>query len=112
MLTDRLPTCARCGTELPKPTRGRPKKYCSQACRQRAYEQRHGTGVAAGTKGIDERAVVLTPDKVDKFRDQLYELRCAAEDIQTAAREDASTEELADLCAELVSLAKDIERIR
>lgn len=112
MFSDRLPTCARCGTELPKPTRGRPKKYCSQSCRQRAYEQRHGTGVASIGRGIDERAVILAPEKVDNLRDQLYELRCAAEDIETAARENASPKELAQLCAELVSLAKDIEKLR
>ncbi len=32
------PGCARCGRPLPKD--GRERKWCSQACRQRAYEAR------------------------------------------------------------------------
>lgn len=61
---------------------------------------------------MPENAVVLTPEKVDSLRDKLYELRCAAEDIQTAAQEGAGKDEMAQLCDELVSLAKDIEKVR
>lgn len=34
--------CAQCGMSMPAQTRGRPRKYCSAACRQQAYEARHG----------------------------------------------------------------------
>lgn len=34
-------TCRICGTPLPRPTTGRPRAYCSRACRQRAYRARH-----------------------------------------------------------------------
>lgn len=108
MTKKRNPTCARCGAELPSPTRGRPRKYCSQACKQRAYEQRNGL---TGSK-LSEKAVVLSPDKVDRFRDRLYELRCAAEDISTAYKEGVTAAEMREMCNELVSLAKEIEKIR
>lgn len=35
----RTPTCP-CGTPLPQKETGAPRRYCSQACRQRAYKQR------------------------------------------------------------------------
>ncbi|MEO7370690.1 MAG: hypothetical protein ABIZ69_07505, partial [Ilumatobacteraceae bacterium] len=35
--------CTWCATEFPIARRpGRPRLYCNQACRQRAYENRHG----------------------------------------------------------------------
>ncbi|AEW99190.1 TetR/AcrR family transcriptional regulator [Streptantibioticus cattleyicolor] len=37
-------SCALCGDPLPPATRGRPQRYCSQACRQRAYRRRHPSG--------------------------------------------------------------------
>ncbi|MFB7667506.1 TetR/AcrR family transcriptional regulator [Kitasatospora sp. NPDC056138] len=35
--------CAVCGSPLAGPVRGRPRDYCSRACRQRAYRLRHAT---------------------------------------------------------------------
>ena len=35
-------TCERCGKRMPPQKRGRPRKWCSQQCRQLAYEQRNG----------------------------------------------------------------------
>ena len=103
------PTCQWCGKELPPPEgRGRRRKYCSASCKQRAYEQR--THVA-GT-GIPAAAAILAPEKVDELRDRLYELRCAAEDVATAHREGANPAEVSALCDELVSMAREIERLR
>lgn len=36
------PLCGWCQMRLPSPKRGRPRKYCSDACRQHAYEERNG----------------------------------------------------------------------
>ncbi|WP_040509409.1 helix-turn-helix domain-containing protein [Gordonia soli] len=33
------PSCASCGSPVERSARGRPRKYCSQACRQRRYRQ-------------------------------------------------------------------------
>ncbi|MER7499292.1 MarR family transcriptional regulator [Nonomuraea pusilla] len=37
--------CQECGAELPRWTTGRPSRYCSPACRQRAYRARLRSGV-------------------------------------------------------------------
>lgn len=34
--------CERCGSRMPPQKRGRPRHWCSQQCRQLAYEERHG----------------------------------------------------------------------
>ncbi|WP_329456122.1 TetR/AcrR family transcriptional regulator [Streptomyces sp. NBC_01497] len=34
------PRCDVCATAVPAPARGRPRRYCSRACRQRAYRRR------------------------------------------------------------------------
>lgn len=84
------------------------RRYCSQSCRQRAYEQRRGVS----GKPIPINAVVLSEEKVEILHDKLFELRCSAEDIATAVAEDASANEVRELCDELVALAKYIEQMR
>ena len=34
--------CERCGSRMPPQKRGRPRRWCSQQCRQLAYEELHG----------------------------------------------------------------------
>ncbi|QGU01966.1 hypothetical protein CKALI_05480 [Corynebacterium kalinowskii] len=101
-------TCAWCGKTIEAGGRGRPKKYCSHSCRQRAYEQRNNV---AGTS-IPAEAVILRPEKVAQLKDSLFELRCAAEDVATAASEGANAEEMRQLCEDLVELACTIEKLR
>ena len=97
------PTCQYCGKEIQATQgRGRPRKYCSDSCKQRAYELRHPA--PAGTKS--GRSI-----SGDTLRDKLFELRCAAEDIATATNEGAETEEIQSLCDELVTMAKKLERL-
>ena len=103
-LIDDTPKCQYCGKEVHRtPGRGRPRKYCSDSCKQRAYEQRHpvSTGQRAG------RII-----EGDSLRDKLFELRCAAEDIATATREGAEADEIQSLCNELVTMAKKLERLQ
>ncbi|MFI5503774.1 Uncharacterised protein [Corynebacterium kutscheri] len=106
--TKRNPTCQWCGTEFLATSRGRPRKFCSHACRQRAYEQRNAV---TGTN-ISPDAVIMHPEKAVQFHDSLFELRCAAEDIATAVTENADPAEVNKLCSELVNLARRIEKIR
>ena len=101
MAAKRHPTCQWCGTELRSSRRGRPRKYCSQACRQRAYEQRNAI---AGTQ-IPAEAIILRPES-------LFELRCAAEDVKTAVNEGATSAEITQLCNEFVALAHKTEKFR
>ncbi|ALC05840.1 hypothetical protein CDES_07135 [Corynebacterium deserti GIMN1.010] len=102
------PTCAWCGKDVASTGRGRPRKYCSQACRQRAYEQRNNV---SGTN-IPAEAVIMSPDKANELKDSLFELRCAAEDIATAVNDGEEARDIAALSQELVDLARNIEKLR
>ncbi|MGB5110759.1 MAG: hypothetical protein WBO08_03710 [Mycobacterium sp.] len=94
--------CRWCGREVPDAGMGRRRQYCRQSCRQRAYEQRaqvKGTSLAPD-------AVVLTADEAADLSDRIYQVRCAAEDIATAADEGAVGAELRELCEALLQAAK------
>lgn len=101
--------CAWCGKEIVvNEGRGRKRKYCSSSCKQRAYEQRQ---LLAGTS-VDADSVILSKARVAEIRDQLFALRCAAEDVCTAVDEGVGADELRPLCDELVHLAKQLEKLR
>ncbi|MFP7365794.1 hypothetical protein SFC07_08495 [Corynebacterium callunae] len=101
-------TCSWCGSDFAPTGRGRPRKYCSQACRQRAYEQRNNV---SGTT-IPAEAVIMSPERASELKDSLFELRCAAEDIATAVQEGEDPKEISFLCREMVELARNIEKLR
>jgi hypothetical protein len=53
----KLIECQRCGRPM-KPARGdRPRKWCSQSCRQRDYEQRKGVPMGRSPQGSQDGAV-------------------------------------------------------
>ncbi|MFC5288370.1 hypothetical protein ACFPM7_15015 [Actinokineospora guangxiensis] len=107
--TRRVRHCGWCGSGLPDAAAsGRPRRYCGQACRQRAYERR---GVVQ-RGGLPEDAVVLSASEVSDLQDRLFALRCAAEDVVTAVRDGATRDELAALAAEIEFAAKAAERLR
>jgi hypothetical protein len=109
-LVSRAPArCLWCGRELAGTTGvGRRRRYCAQACRQRAYENRNALERGA----LPPDAVVLTSQERDDLADRLYQVRCAAEDVATALAEKASQGELAPLVTELLAAARMAERIR
>lgn len=101
--------CSWCGCRLPDQDGvGRRRRYCAQACRQRAYESR----AALTRNSLPVDAVVLSPDARDDLADRLYQLRCAAEDVATALADAASRRELTDLVDVLLAAARAAERIR
>ena len=101
--------CLWCGRELPASSGvGRRRRYCAQACRQRAYENRNALERGA----IPPDAVVLTQHERDDLADRLYQVRCAAEDVATALAEAAGPAELAPLVSEMLAAARSAERIR
>ena len=87
---------------------GRRRRYCAQACRQRAYENRNALERGA----LPPDAVVLTVQERDDLADRLYQVRCAAEDVATALAESAPRGELESLVDELLAAARSAERIR
>lgn len=104
--------CGWCGQRLPEDAKiskvGRPRRYCSQSCRQRAYERR--SAVQRG--GLPEDAVVLSAAELADLQDRLFLLRCAAEDVVTAADDGAEAGELKSLAAAVVKNAHGLERLR
>nr|WP_231641556.1 hypothetical protein [Saccharomonospora sp. NB11] len=101
--------CGWCGRRLDHSgTVGRRRRYCGHSCRQRAYERR----AAVQRSGLPEDAVVLSTSEIAMLQDRLFQVRCAAEDVATAAREGADAAELRDLADELARAAHELERLR
>lgn len=62
--------------------------------------------------GLPEDAVVLSASEIAALQDRMFQLRCAAEDIVTAADDGARARELRELAAEVARAAKDLEQLR
>jgi hypothetical protein len=100
--------CGWCRSLLPEQESvGRPRLYCGQACRQRAYEQRSATAKA----GLSDDVVLVTRAELDGLQDRLYQLRCAIEDVQTLLREKPTKAELERSLADLVRSTGRLDRL-
>ncbi|MCA0145566.1 hypothetical protein [Blastococcus sp. LR1] len=86
---------------------GRPRLYCGQACRQRAYEQRSATQKA----GLPGDVVLVSRADLDGLQDRLYQLRCALEDVQTMLGEKHTKAELERSLADLVHSTGRLDRL-
>ncbi|MGH3628330.1 MAG: hypothetical protein ACRDRL_12935 [Sciscionella sp.] len=101
--------CGWCGRRLTDANQlGRRRRYCGQACRQRAYEQR----TVVQRAGLPEDAVVLSTAELADLQDRLFQLRCAAEDIVTAAADGATPAELSGLADMVADSARGLEHLR
>lgn len=101
--------CGWCGRSVAQGDRvGRPRRYCGQSCRQRAYERR--TAVQRG--GLPEDAVVLSASEVADLQDRLFQVRCAAEDVVTATKDGASSSEVRGLASTVMDATRDLEHLR
>lgn len=75
---DITPRCRWCGHVLAVAVGpGRPKLYCRQSCRQRAYELRRRQLAGALRPG----EVPITTDDFERLRDGVYRLTSALEDV-------------------------------
>ncbi|MEJ6548485.1 MULTISPECIES: hypothetical protein [unclassified Corynebacterium] len=100
--------CEWCNREIIQEGPGRRRRYCSQSCRQRAYEQRQSLKDTT----IPADSVILPRATADELTDRLFEVRCAAEDIHAAVSDGEPTDSVLELCQELVTLARDAEGVR
>jgi len=72
---------------LPVPAAtGRPRRFCRQACRQRAFEHRQ----RADDLGLTEAELVVTRQSLDELYDHLYVLEAAIDDVDSDLAEDHS----------------------
>lgn len=100
--------CGWCRRVLPEQgSVGRPRQYCGQACRQRAYEQRSATSKA----GLSGDVVLVTRSELDGLQDRLYQLRCALEDVQTLLTEKPTKAELERSLADLLRSTGRLDRL-
>jgi hypothetical protein len=106
--SDEQRRCGWCRRVLPSQgSVGRPRLYCGQACRQRAYEQRSATAKA----GLPGDVVLVSRNELDGLQDRLYQLRCALEDAQTLLTEKPTKAELERQLAELVRSTGRLDRL-
>jgi hypothetical protein len=100
--------CGWCRRVLPEQgSVGRPRQYCGQACRQRAYEQRSATSKA----GLSGDVVLVTRAELDGLQDRLYQLRCALEDVQTLLAERPTKAELERSLSEVLRSTGRLDRL-
>ena len=99
--------CGWCRRVLPDQGTGRPRLYCGQACRQRAYEQRSATAKA----GLPGDVVLVSRAELDGLQDRLYQLRCALEDVQTLLGERPTKAELERQLEELLRSTGRLDRL-
>lgn len=104
----RAQQCLWCAGEMEQSESGRPRKFCSQSCRQRAYEQRR----KLSHTDIPGDSVIYSSQAANELLDGLFELRCAAEDIRTAVEEGEVAASISELTAELVEIARRLEKLR
>lgn len=62
--------------------------------------------------GLPEDAVVLSAVELADLQDRLFQLRCAAEDVATAAQDGAGPGEIQKMADQVVDVAAELERIR
>lgn len=61
-----LGECARCGTKLPaSASTGRPRVYCTAACRKAAYEDRRAGRADAVRVQLVDRVIVQTVERIE-----------------------------------------------
>ncbi len=99
--------CDWCGAEFTTPRGpGRPAQYCRRSHRQRAYEARR----LATERGIAPHEVLISKATWDHFRDALYGLEAASEDVAMDLMGGRATK--ADYVAALVHLSSAIDDLQ
>jgi hypothetical protein len=89
---------------LPEQRRGRPREFCSQACRQWDWVGRQ----RAHELQLSENELIITKSELDTLHDELYVLACAVNDTErdlAAAGPKATPHELREIVEWLLEAA-------
>jgi hypothetical protein len=89
---------------------GRRKRYCSHACRQRAYEKRRMM-TGEGMIKVDDDSVLVRRTELESLQDRLYVLRSAVEILDAAVRDSADGDELTSVAREVIAAAGDLDKL-
>ncbi len=102
--------CPQCGSFIPQQKRGRPRKYCSQSCRQDAYEKRNDL-----PSWRAERLARESARKVERaYRRTEYEKARRLTRLSTSPRHDIHEQLEACLdavCADELAMAEVLENV-
>ena len=99
--------CQQCRRVIALNNTGRPKKFCSQACRQRHWVSQQ----RAAELQLSETELVVATSELDRLRDQLWVLECAVSDAERdlqAAGAKPSARELLDIVQWLLDAARPL----
>lgn len=102
---ERVRRCRWCRRVLPSPVgRGRPREFCSQACRQWDWVGRQ----RARELALRDDELVIATAELDELHDELYVLACAVDDARrdlAAAGTRATAKELREILDWLLDAA-------
>jgi len=86
------------------PGAGRPRRFCSAAHRQRAYEARR----RASSLNIPSGQVIVSEEDLRRVRDRLYRLESAIEDVESDLGESPRAQSYRAAFEHLYEVAKDL----
>ena len=99
------PRCRWCGRKLTKGEgRGRPREFCTQACRQKDYIAR----LRARDAGLSEAELVITREELAALHDQLYVLEAAIEDVERDLSRSSTKQDYVEAVAWLLDAARPL----
>lgn len=105
------PRCRWCRRVLTlTPGRGRPREFCSQACRQWDWVARQRAREVA----LSDEQLVLARSELNDLHDALYVLSCAVDDVQgdLAANATPTAKELKALLHWVLDCAEPLRTLR
>ncbi len=99
--------CKWCRRVLPEQKLGRPREFCSQACRQWHWVGKQ----RADELQLNESELIVAKDELDRLHDELYVLACAVNDADRDLAEAGakpSVRELRDIINWLLEAARPL----
>ena len=99
--------CRWCRRVLPAQKLGRPRVFCSQACRQWDWVGRQ----RARELQLNEDELIITKAELDQLHDELYVLACAVDDVErdhSAAGKTPTAKEFGEMLSWLLEAARPI----
>jgi hypothetical protein len=99
--------CRWCRRVLPAQKMGRPRVFCSQACRQWDWVGRQ----RARELQLNEDELIVAKAELDKLHDELYVLACAVDDVErdlAAAGKHPPAKEIGEMVQWLLDAARPI----
>lgn len=110
-LGDDKPRCRWCRRAIaPVTGPGRPREFCSQACRQWDWVARQ----RARDLKLSEDQLVMTRSELNELHDALYVLACAVQDVRRDLESNAkpTARELNDMLRWILDCADPLETVR